>query len=357
MSGFDSLYRPKKWDDLVGNESVIASLKGELNRDSKKQAYLFTGETGIGKTTIARLFSSYLLSKDKKPVNVKTCPDYNEINVGDNSGVDFIRELAENTRFRPSVSPYRIFVLDEVQALSTQARNALLKVLEEPPAHTIFILCSMEGDAIHKALKTRCMNFQLELPDEDQVAERLQKIAKKEKIEWVNSKVAKKIALASGKSIRRAVTILEELSLNETINSKKAEKIDKYISKIIDHSSDSNDKICANILAAIYKGEPNDAYEHACNVNTSELSSVLQMLYQNKYLIDRVVVPKHPKTAHWGMNKTLSNAVGKQNLDDVIHVQKSLVILRQHFASAAVPVGVLLPTKAYELAQYFRDKK
>lgn len=357
MSGFDSVHRPKKWEDLVGNEATISSLQGELKRENKKQAYLFTGPTGIGKTTIARLFSSYLLSKDKKPVEVKKCPDYTEINVGDNSGVDFIRELAENTRFRPSISPYRIFVLDEVQALSTQARNALLKVLEEPPAHTIFILCSMEGDAIHNALKTRCMHFQLELPEEDLVAERLKKIAKKENIEWVSSKVAKKIALASGKSIRRAVTILEELSLNENINSKKAEKIDKYISKVIDHSSDSNDKICANILAAIYHGQPNDAYEHSCNLTTSELSSVLQLLYQNKYLIDRVLIPKHPKTAHWGMNKTLANSVGKVDLDDVILVQKSLVILRQHFASAAVPVGVLLPTKAYELAQYFRDKK
>jgi len=185
-------YRPNTFDEVVGQEVITTILKREMENKNPSHAYLFVGSRGTGKTTCAKIIAkavNCLNLKNGNPCNeCSICkaidggslPDVVEIDAASNNGVDNIRDLIEQVAFTPAVANYRVYIIDEVHMLTTSAFNALLKTLEEPPAHVIFILATTE---IHKVLPTiisRCQRFDFKRIEASVIAKRLMDVASKE---------------------------------------------------------------------------------------------------------------------------------------------------------------------------------
>ncbi|MCW8893867.1 MAG: DNA polymerase III subunit gamma/tau [Deltaproteobacteria bacterium] len=215
-------WRPQLFDDLVGQEHVSQTLKNAISADRVHHAFLFTGARGVGKTSAARIFAkalNCLNGPTTEPCGV--CPscveitasqgiDVFEIDGASNTGVDDIRELRENIRYLPSSSRYKIFIIDEVHMLSINAFNALLKTLEEPPAHAKFIFATTEPHKIPITILSRCQRFDFKKIGQVAVQERLRFIVDQEGIEISNASLTT-IARNGGGSMRDALSTLDQV--------------------------------------------------------------------------------------------------------------------------------------------------
>jgi DNA polymerase-3 subunit gamma/tau len=213
-------YRPKTFDDVVGQQHITTILKNEIATGRIAHAYLFTGSRGTGKTSCARIVAKALNCENPKSGNPccicapcrfadeGTLMDLLEIDAATNSGVDNIRELRESSGFSPGMARYRVYIIDEVHMLSTSAFNALLKIMEEPPEHLIFILATTE---VHKVLPTiisRCQRFDFKRIDAGEIARHLLWVASKEKIA-LTEEAARLIARLSEGGMRDALSLLD----------------------------------------------------------------------------------------------------------------------------------------------------
>ncbi len=216
-------YRPKTFSKLVGQDTIKTSLLHEIQNGQVAHAYLFSGPRGVGKTTTARLLARAVNCKkikDGEPDN--TCDfcteilegrslDIIEIDAASNTGVDHVREhIIENSRFTPQRLPMKVFVIDEVHMLSTSAFNALLKTLEEPPAHAMFILATTEIHKVPETIISRCQRFDFKRIGTEDLMKRLDVIAKQEKVS-VDPDVMRTIARRANGSSRDAEVLLTQL--------------------------------------------------------------------------------------------------------------------------------------------------
>lgn len=216
-------YRPKNFSDVCGQNHVKETLKNAVNFDRISHAYLFTGPRGIGKTTIARIFAKAVNCKSPQkgePDNkCESCSDIGseksldliEIDGASNRGIDEIRELREKIKFAPNNNKYKIFIIDEVHMLTKEAFNALLKTLEEPPAHAIFIFATTEIHKIPATVLSRCQRFNFSKLTIPQIIEELKRISKLEKID-INDESLYMIASYSEGAMRDALSMLDQLS-------------------------------------------------------------------------------------------------------------------------------------------------
>lgn len=216
-------YRPKTFAEVVGQEHVVQTLTNAISSGMISHAYLFSGQRGSGKTTIARLLAKAINCENRKdgfePCNkCSSCNEINEaraidlieVDAASNRGIDEIRELRDGIRFAPTKSKYKVFIIDESHQLSKDAANALLKTLEEPPSHAVFILATTE---IHKMIPTiisRCQRFDFRKLKVEEIIGRLETIAKKEQCAIENSAL-ELIALNSGGSVRDAEALLDQV--------------------------------------------------------------------------------------------------------------------------------------------------
>jgi DNA polymerase-3 subunit gamma/tau len=215
-------YRPQTFKEIIGQEHIIQTLTNAISSGIISHAYLFSGPRGTGKTSIARLLAKAVNCQDKKdyePCNkCSSCLEINqgkaidliEIDAASHRGIDEIRELRDGIKFAPTQLKYKVFILDESHQLSKDAANALLKTLEEPPAHAIFILATTE---IHKMIPTivsRCQRFDFRKLKVPEIIKRLEIISKKEKVN-IEKAALEIIALSSSGSIRDAESLLDQV--------------------------------------------------------------------------------------------------------------------------------------------------
>src|SRR3989338_719489 len=219
------IHRPQHFEAIIGQEHIVRTLANQITTGRVGHAYLFSGPRGVGKTTTARIVAKALNCKERKTKDPNPCDecgscveisdgrsiDVIEIDAASHTGVDHVREhIIENSRFKPSKSAYKVFIIDEVHMLSTSAFNALLKTLEEPPAHVVFILATTESQKLPQTIVSRCQHFSFSTVARDILQKYLEKIAKTESTK-VDKEVLGYIIQKSGGCVRDAVSLLDQI--------------------------------------------------------------------------------------------------------------------------------------------------
>ena len=213
-------WRPQRFEDVVGQRAIVTALKNQITAGRVGHAYLFTGVRGTGKTTCAKIFAKAV--NCLHPVNGDPCGeceickgidngsllDVVEMDAASNNGVDDIRDLRDETAYTPSACQYKVYIIDEVHMLSTAAFNALLKTLEEPPAHVIFILATTEIQKVPATILSRCQRYDFTRIGPEDIARRVEYIAGEEKLE-LTSDGAELIARLADGALRDALSILD----------------------------------------------------------------------------------------------------------------------------------------------------
>lgn len=267
---FSKLYRPKNFNSVIGQDKAVSTLKGMLKRDKISPIILFYGAYGAGKTTLARIYAKHVccLNYDKKNLKpcgkCKSCLSFgkgnsvdnhisiHEINCSDSTGVDDVRKIINNARQKP-IGKYRVYILDEAHKLSVSAQNCFLKELEEPPEHTIFLICTTDPQNLIPTFRSRCTT-KLEMVEVSykDIVPYLNHICEKEEVK-VSDKIIEKIAKSCNGHVRDAVGTLETV-VNMINNGDKV--TEENIDNILENTSVGNPfKQAVQYLNGIYNGK------------------------------------------------------------------------------------------------------
>ena len=212
-------YRPQTFEDVAGQSHVTITLQNAIKENRIAHAYLFAGPRGTGKTTIAKIFAKAINCTGENPpcnecsnckeITLGDHPDVIEIDAASNNGVNEVRELIDKVKYAPINAKYKVYIIDEVHMMTPEAFNALLKTLEEPPAHIVFILATTEPHKILPTIISRCQRFDFQRVDENDIITRLKYVLEEEKVDYEEEALAIISKLADG-GMRDALSILEQ---------------------------------------------------------------------------------------------------------------------------------------------------
>ena len=317
-------YRPKSFDEVVGQKIVVETLKNSIVNNKISHAYMFFGPRGIGKTTIAKIFSravNCLNAEDGNPCekceNCIKSKDNNsvdiiEIDAASNNGVDEIREIKSKVNIVPSELKYKVYIIDEVHMLTSGAFNALLKTLEEPPKHVIFILATTDPQKVSDTIISRCQCYSFKRISIDDITSKLLEVSKKEKID-VEKDVLIKIAEYSNGGLRDSLGVLDKLSSYKTT---KIDIDDFYeINDMI--SSEEIDEFKNNILY----GKTAEVIENILNYNNNG-KNLVEIMSQLLFSLRNDIVNYYIKLDN---NKNIDNIYKLINLinEKMFDIKKS----------------------------------
>ena len=223
-------YRPQTFADLIGQETLVQILTNAIITNRIANAYLLTGVRGVGKTTTARLIAMSLNCENRKEDSCEPCgncdscqsirSDHNldviEMDAASKTGVDDVREIIDNVKYKPVNSLFKIFIIDEVHMLSKSAFNALLKTLEEPPEHVKFIFATTEVKKIPVTILSRCQRFDLKRVESENLAKHIKKISSLEKVKIDDDAIALLVRAGDG-SVRDSISLLDQAIINNDV--------------------------------------------------------------------------------------------------------------------------------------------
>ncbi len=216
-------YRPSNFSEVVGQEHILRALENSIKHNKLHQAYIFSGTRGVGKTTIARVFAKCLNCQNGEMPQLVPCDqcsacleikagrhiEFLEVDAASRTGVDDMRELLESVQYKPANARFKIYLIDEVHMLSKSSFNALLKTLEEPPPHVIFLMATTEVEKVPKTVLSRCLQLNLKVIPETQIYDHLESLLKLESIKYDDESI-RLIANSAKGSIRDGLTLLDQ---------------------------------------------------------------------------------------------------------------------------------------------------
>ena len=257
-------YRPKSFSEVIGQDNTVVALRNIIKNKNFHNGYIFSGTRGVGKTTLGRLFAKALNCSNYDEENGNPCDvcsncieiqknshlDLIEIDAASRTGVDDMRELLDSVQYRPSQGKYKVYLIDEVHMLSMQSFNALLKTLEEPPSHVIFIMATTETHKIPKTIVSRCLQFNLKLITDQLIKKNINNIFKEEKVTSDDKSIDLLVELAKG-SVRDSLTLSDQ-AISHCDGNLKEESISQ-LHGVLDLSSTTKlfDAIFKNDIASV----------------------------------------------------------------------------------------------------------
>jgi len=324
-------YRPTTFSDVVGQEHITETLKNELAQGKTVHAYLFTGTRGTGKTSCAKILAravNCLASENGDPcLKCESCEaitngentDIVEIDAASNNSVDSIRELRDLISFTPSNSKYRVYIIDEVHMLTTSAFNALLKTLEEPPAHVIFVLATTEVHKLPATILSRCQRFDFRRIDNSKICERIQYIASQEGL-TVTDDAATLIAAAADGGMRDALSILDLCaSSSKDIDEAVVESVcamagNDYLLKLADFIKARDTEQALLLIDKL----------HSSSVDMLRLLSELTSHYRDLMIVKTVKAKEKPVVCSQSRMKALEKQAEEYDIKEIMYCLSNL---------------------------------
>ncbi len=324
-------YRPQTFSDVVGQEHITETLKNELSQGKTVHAYLFTGSRGTGKTSCAKILAkavNCLNPKDGDPcLECESClavaqgdnTDIVEIDAASNNSVDNVRELRDLISFAPASSKYRVYIIDEVHMLTPSAFNALLKTLEEPPEHVIFILATTEVHKLPATILSRCQRFDFRRIDSDKICSRIQYIADREGL-TVTDDAALLIAAAADGGMRDALSILDLCaSSSREINESVVENVcamagRDYLTELADCIKNRNAEKALLLIDKL----------HNSSVDMLRLLSELTVHYRDLMIVKTVRTASKPVVCSASRLKALEDQAAQYDIKDIMYCLSTL---------------------------------